>query len=94
MKRRDLRTHASAGLMQIPSAMTPHTAAAPAPSAHAHRGCLYRKYLLLIMMLVGLALLASGAISLYLSWPETTAAPASLQREKAVGAAARIEVFE
>ena len=59
----------------------------------AHRGRLFRKYLLLIMTLVGLALLASGAISLVFSYRETSAALASLQREKAVGAAARIEQY-
>ena len=57
----------------------------------AHRGRLYRKYLLLIMTLVGLALLASAAISVVFSYRETSAALARLQREKAVGAAARIE---
>jgi signal transduction histidine kinase/HAMP domain-containing protein len=67
--------------------------AAAAPPPHSHRGRLFRKYLLLIMTLVGLALLASGAISLVFSYRETSAALASLQREKAVGAAARIEQY-
>jgi len=58
-----------------------------------HRGRLFRKYLLLIMTLVGLALLLSGGISLYFSYRETSAALASLQREKAVGAASRIEMY-
>jgi signal transduction histidine kinase len=60
---------------------------------NAHRGRLFRKYLLLIMTLVGLALLLSGGISLYFSYRETTAALAGLQQEKAVGAAARIEQY-
>ncbi len=58
-----------------------------------HRGKLFRKYLLLMMSLVGLALLLSGGISLYFSYRETTAALASLQQEKAVGAASRIEQY-
>ncbi|MCW5637558.1 MAG: GAF domain-containing protein [Rubrivivax sp.] len=58
-----------------------------------HRGRLFRKYLLLILSLVSLALLASGGIGIYFSWRETTAALAGLQREKAVGAAARIEQY-
>jgi signal transduction histidine kinase len=62
-------------------------------SPNAHRGRLFRKYLLLIMTLVGLALLLSGGISLYFSYRETTAALASLQREKAIGAASRIEQY-
>ena len=66
---------------------------ASAASGHSHRGRLFRKYLLLIMTLVGLALLASGAISLVFSYRETSAALASLQQEKAVGAAARIEQY-
>ena len=65
----------------------------PGAAPDAHRGRLFRKYLLLIMTLVGLALLASGAISLVFSYRETSAALASLQREKAVGAAARIEQY-
>ena len=67
--------------------------APPAPAPDAHRGRLFRKYLLLILSLVGVALLASGGISLYFNWREATAALAGLQREKAVGAAARIEQY-
>ncbi|MEP7297072.1 MAG: ATP-binding protein [Burkholderiales bacterium] len=59
----------------------------------AHRGRLLRKYLLLIMSLVGTALLASGGIGLYFSYQETQASLASLQAEKAVAAAARIEQY-
>ena len=78
----------------------PATAPAPAPTPtpapappDTHRGRLVRKYLLLIMSLVGTALLASGGISLYFSYQETQAALASLQAEKAVAAAARIEQY-
>ena len=57
------------------------------------RGRLFRKYFLLILALVCGALVISGAIGLYFSYQETKAALLSLQREKAVAAAARIEQF-
>jgi len=59
----------------------------------ARRSRLFRKYFVPIMLLVTGALLASGAISVYFSYQENKAALASLQREKAVSAAARIEQF-
>jgi signal transduction histidine kinase len=74
------------------SAGGPAAEASRAPR-DAHRGRLFRKYLLLIMTLVGLALLVSSGISLYFSYRETSAALASLQREKAIGAASRIEQY-
>jgi signal transduction histidine kinase len=58
-----------------------------------HRGQLFRKYFLLILALVCGALIISGGISLYFSYEENKEALASLQREKAAGAAARIEQF-
>ena len=58
-----------------------------------HRGRLFRKYLLLILTLVTIALLASGGISLYFTYQETKSALASLQHEKAVAAASRIEQY-
>jgi signal transduction histidine kinase len=58
-----------------------------------HRGRLFRKYMLLIMSLVSLALLVSGGISIYFTYRETTTALASLQQEKAVNAASRIEQY-
>jgi signal transduction histidine kinase len=58
-----------------------------------HRGRLFRKYLLLILSLVTTVLLASSAISLYFSYQENKSALASLQHEKAVGAASRIEQY-
>jgi signal transduction histidine kinase len=58
-----------------------------------HRGRLFRKYLLLILLLVSVALLASGGISLYFSYQENKAALASLQHEKAIAAASRIEQY-
>ena len=56
-------------------------------------GRLFRKYFLLILALVCGALVISGAIGLYFSYQENKVALASLQREKAVAAAARIEEF-
>ena len=61
--------------------------------ARVHRGQLFRKYFLLILGLVCGALLISGGISLYFAYQENKEALASLQREKAAGAAARIEQF-
>jgi signal transduction histidine kinase len=58
-----------------------------------HRGRLFRKYLLLILSLVTTVLLASSAISLYFSYQENKAALASVQHEKAVSAASRIEQY-
>jgi signal transduction histidine kinase len=58
-----------------------------------HRGRLFRKYFLLILALVCGVLLISGAIGLYFSYQENKVALSSLQREKAVSAAARIEEF-
>src|SRR4029079_8687628 len=76
-----------AGLTRVDSAF-----AAPTVRA-AHRGRLFRRYLLLILTLVTIALLASGAISLYFTYQETKASLASLQHEKAVSAASRIEQY-
>jgi signal transduction histidine kinase len=76
--------------------LPPASAVAAAPAAvprDAHRGKLFHKYLLLILTLVSLALLVSGGISVYFTYRETTAALASLQREKAIGAASRIEEY-
>ena len=58
-----------------------------------HRGRLFRKYLLLILTLVTGALLAPGAISIYFTYQENKAALASLQHEKALAAASRIEQY-
>jgi signal transduction histidine kinase len=57
------------------------------------RGRLFRKYFLLILALVCGALLISGAIGLYFSYQENKIALSSVQREKAIGAATRIEEF-
>ena len=58
-----------------------------------YHGRLFRKYLFLILSLVTIALLASGAISVYFSYQENKAALASLQHEKAIAAASRIEQY-
>ncbi len=57
------------------------------------RGRLFRKYFLLILGLVCGALLISGGIGIYFSYQENKTALLSLQREKAVAAAVRIEQF-
>ena len=56
-------------------------------------GRLSRKYLVILVGLVTGALLASGAVQLYSSYNENQAALVALQREKAGGAASRIEGF-
>src|SRR5437773_2273127 len=58
-----------------------------------HRGRLFRKYLLLILTLVTIALLVSGGISIYFTYQENKSALASLQHEKALAAASRIEQY-
>jgi len=64
----------------------------PTP-VRAHRGRLFRKYLILILTLVTIALLASGGISVYFSYQENKSGLASLQHEKALAAASRIEQY-
>ena len=77
----------------------PSTTGEPAASAHeasAPRrpsGRLFRKYILLFVLLVGGALLASGTLQLWFSYEENKAALARVQREKALSAADRIEGF-
>jgi signal transduction histidine kinase len=56
-------------------------------------GRLARKYLVLIVALVSGALLASGIPETYFSYEENKAALVALQREKAITAATRIELF-
>jgi len=58
-----------------------------------NRGRLFSRYFALILVLVSGALLVSSAIGVYFSYQENKAALASLQREKAIAAAARIESF-
>jgi signal transduction histidine kinase len=57
------------------------------------RGRLFRKYVIIVAGLVSGALLASGAIEIYFSYQENRAALVTLQREKALGVASKIEGF-
>jgi len=57
------------------------------------RGRLFRKYVVIIVVLVSGALLTSGAIEIYFSYQENKAALIGIQREKAIGAASKIEAF-
>jgi signal transduction histidine kinase len=57
------------------------------------RGRLFRKYLVLITALVVGALLVSGLSAAYFAYQENKRALASLQREKALAAASKIEQF-
>ncbi|MGQ0524351.1 MAG: response regulator [Betaproteobacteria bacterium] len=66
----------------------------PVPeTAGVYRSRLFRRYLVLILALVCGALLASSGLGLYFSYKEIEGALAGLQKEKALGAAARIEQF-
>src|SRR4030065_2274 len=57
------------------------------------QGKLYSKYAVYFVALVSAALLARGGLGLYFAYHETGAALFALQREKASGAAERIEQF-
>jgi signal transduction histidine kinase len=57
------------------------------------RGRLFRQYVIVLAGLVSGPLLASGAIGVYLSYQQNKASLVTIQREKARGAAARIEGF-
>jgi hypothetical protein len=58
-----------------------------------YRGRLFRRYLLLILSLVTIALLASGAISVISSYHENKSALKPACSMKAVAAASRIEQY-
>ena len=77
----------------LPMSRAPSPTADPATRPGLLRGRLFRKYLVLIISLVSVALLASGGIGLYFSYQENRAALASLQHEKAIAAASRIEQY-
>ena len=53
----------------------------------------FRKYVMLIVLLVSGALIVSGLVELYFSYRENETALARLQQEKAQGAAATIRDF-
>jgi signal transduction histidine kinase len=59
----------------------------------AARGRLFRKYVAVLILLVGGMLLLSSVVNLYFSYRETKAALIRLQREQALAAASRIEQF-
>ena len=75
--------------MNSAAAVTPEGAA----PRRIYRGRLFRKYFFSIIALVSGVLLLSGGISVYFSYQENKAALASLQHEKAIAAASRIEQF-
>ena len=70
--------------------MTPIGRQGDAPT---RRRRLFWKYVVVMVALVGGALLASGLIEIYFSYQENKDALVALQREKALGAASRIEGF-
>src|SRR5436190_241486 len=57
------------------------------------RGSLFRKYLAYLVALVSTALLLSGAVGFYYTYEESKTQLLDLQREKAKGAASRIESY-
>src|SRR5215470_18621708 len=57
------------------------------------RGRLFRKYVVVLLVLVGGVLVASSLVDLYFSYRETQRAILRVERAKAVAAAARIEQF-
>jgi signal transduction histidine kinase/HAMP domain-containing protein len=57
------------------------------------RGRLFRKYVVVLLVLIGGALMASNLVDLYFSYRETQRAIVRVEREKAVAAAAGIERF-
>lgn len=76
--------------LQDSPAQTPPLAVPPRTS---RQGRLFRRYLLLILSLVGGALVVSGAIGVYFSYQEQKTALGDLQHEKAIAAASRIEQY-
>jgi len=59
----------------------------------AARGQLFRKYVVVLLVLVGGVLMASSLVELYFAYRETQRAIVRVERAKAVAAAARIEQF-
>ena len=57
------------------------------------RGRLFRKYVVVLLVLVGGVLMASSLVELYFSYRETQRAIVRVERAKAAGAAASIERF-
>src|SRR5437762_1044206 len=67
----------------------------PGPPAvlSTHRGRLFRKYVVICVVLVSGALLTSGLVEAYFSYEENQAAVIRLQHERAAAAASTIEQF-
>ena len=70
-----------------------HDRAATSITLRRRSGRLFRKYFTLILALVTGALLIPSSISLYFSYRETLGALHSVQQEKAIAAASRIEQY-
>src|SRR4029450_11639351 len=68
-------------------------ASAAPRGAMRRRGRRARKYLVIMVSLVAGALLVSGGIEIYASYQENKDALVTLQREKAAGAAYKIEAY-
>ena len=62
-------------------------------SRQASRGRLFRKYVVVLLLLVGGVLALSSLVQLYFSYRETRLALTRIEREKAMAAAAKIEQF-
>ena len=58
-----------------------------------HRSRLFWKYVIVLVFLVSGALVTSGAVEIYFSYEENKTALVSVQREKAIAAASRIDQF-
>src|SRR5262245_13886515 len=99
--RRGCREDRSGGEPQDRGAAGPQRAAEnpaprrrlPAMTKLAPRGRLFRKYVVVLLVLVGGVLMASSLVELYFSYRETQRAIVRVERAKAVAAAARIEQF-
>src|SRR4029453_10695425 len=65
----------------------------PAVTRPIARGRLFRKYVVVLLVLGGGVLMASGLVDLCFSYRETQRAIVRVERAKAVAAAARIEQF-
>src|SRR5262245_19388090 len=65
----------------------------PTMTTRPSRGRLFRKYVVVLLVLVGGVLMISGLVDLYFSYRETQRAIVRVERAKAVAAAAHIEQF-
>src|SRR5689334_2692090 len=79
--------------VEVPQSRTQDAPAAAPSAARRPRGRLFRKYVLLFVVLVGGTLLTRGGLEIYFSYEENKEALAKIQQEKAMVAAARIDGF-